>query len=76
LATLPDFENMQTYQVSILDPKAARLLQYLADMDLISIKPLPDGFQAIVERLRDKAAGSAPSLDEITKEVEAVRAKR
>ncbi len=68
---------MQTYQVKILNPKAAKLLQDLADLNLISIKQTSDdNFLKTINKLRSKAADNPPSLDEITKEVEAVRAKR
>jgi hypothetical protein len=68
---------MQTYQVNILNPKAAKLLQDLADLNLISIKQAPkDNFLRIVEKLRLKAERNPPSMDEITKEVEEVRTKR
>ena len=68
---------MQTFQVNILHPKAAKLLRDLADLNLISIRPQPDSsFQSVVSRLREKAAVAAPTLEEITKEVEAVRTKR
>ena len=68
---------MITYQIDILNPKADKLLQDLADLDLIAIRQAPtDGFEAVVNRLRARAASRPPTLDEITKEVEAVRAKR
>jgi hypothetical protein len=51
-------------------------LQELADRKLISIKETQDNFLKIVSRLRKEAAGNRPSLKEITKEVETVRAKR
>jgi len=66
-----------TFQVDILNPKATKLLQDLADLNLISIKGnSEDGFLKIVRKLRAKAATKAPALEEITKEVELVRAKR
>lgn len=66
-----------TYQVEIINPKATKLLQDLADLDLISIKQTSeDSFLKIVARLRKKALSNPPSLEEITKEVELVRAKR
>lgn len=66
-----------TYQVDILNPKADKLLQDLADMKLISLsRTSDDSFLAIIKRLRKKAAPKPPTLDEITKEVEAVRSKR
>jgi hypothetical protein len=66
-----------TYQVDVLNPKAIKLLQDLADLDLISItQNSEDDFLKVVNRLRKKASSNPPSLDEITKEVELVRAKR
>lgn len=68
---------MQTYQVNILHPKAAKLLQDLADLNLISIKQTSeDNFLKVINKLRSIAADNPPSLDDITKEVETVRAKR
>jgi hypothetical protein len=67
-----------TYQVDILNPKADKLLKDLADLKLISLtKTSKDPFLSAVKSLRKKAAAiKAPSLEEITKEVETVRAKR
>lgn len=66
-----------TYQVDILNPKAYKLLQNLADLKLISLsRTSSDPFMAVVKRLRKKAATKPPSLEEITKEVETVRSKR
>lgn len=68
---------MKTYQIDILNPKAARLLQDLADLKLISIKETKkQDFMDIVTKLRKKASSNVPSLEEITKEVEMVRAER
>ena len=66
-----------TYQVDILNPKADKLLQNLADLKLISLSNTSsDPFMAVVKRLRKKAATKPPTLEEITKEVETVRSKR
>ena len=67
-----------TYQIDILNPKASKLLKDLADMQLITITEMPpsDPFLTVVSRLRKKASLKPPTLEEITKEVEAVRAKR
>jgi hypothetical protein len=66
-----------TLQVDILNPKATKLLEDLADLNLIAIKENKEnGFLKIVKELRIKAAAAPPSLEEITKEVELVRAKR
>ena len=67
---------MNAIRVDILNPKAAKLLKNLADMNLITIHDIPkNGFETIVKKLRAKTK-SVPSLDEITQEVELVRAKR
>lgn len=68
---------MKTYQIDLLNPKAARLLQDLADLKLISIKETrKQDFLDIVSKLRKKASSNVPTLEEITKEVEIVRAER
>lgn len=67
---------MNTMRVDILNPKAAKLLKNLADMNLIAIHDTSkNGFASVLKKLRSKAK-SAPSLEEITKEVELVRSKR
>lgn len=67
-----------TYQIDILNPKAGKLLKDLAEMNLISITEMSssDPFLTVVNRIRKKASLKPPTLEEITKEVEAVRAKR
>ena len=67
-----------TYQIDILNPKASKLLKELADKQLISIKEMPsfDPFLTVVNGLRKKASLKPPTMEEITKEVEAVRGKR
>jgi hypothetical protein len=68
---------MKTYQIDILNPKAARLLQDLADLKLISIKETKkQEFMKIVSKFRKKASSDVPTLEEITKEVENVRTER
>jgi len=67
---------MSTMTIDILNPKAAKLIKDLADLNLISIQnPSKSGFTYILKKLRSKAK-SAPSLDEITREVELVRTRR
>lgn len=67
---------MDTLRIDILNPKAAKLLKDLADMNLIAIHDIPrNGFSDVLKKLRKKA-DTAPSLEEITREVELVRAKR
>jgi hypothetical protein len=66
-----------TYQVDILDPKADKLLKDLADMKLISLsRTSDDPFLRVVKKLRKKAKSDPPTLEDITTEVETVRAKR
>lgn len=69
---------METIQIDILDPKAKNLLKNLADLKLINIrssKKSKNDFIKLLKRLRSKS-DKAPSLEEITKEVELVRQKR
>lgn len=68
---------MTTLQIDILNPKAEKLLQDLADLDLIAIKKnTEDEFLKIVNQLRAKAAEDSPSLEEITAAVESARTER
>jgi hypothetical protein len=63
-------------RIDILNPKAAKLLEDLAEMNLIAIQDTSkNGFAIILKKLRSKAK-LAPTLDEITSEVELVRSSR
>ena len=63
-------------RIDILNPKAAKLLKDLAALILIAIKDTSkNGFASVLKKLRSKAK-SAPSLADITTEVELVRSKR
>lgn len=67
---------MNTMRIDILNPKAVKLLKDLADLNLIAIQDTSNtGFAEILKKLRSKAR-AAPTLEEITKEVELVRSKR
>ncbi len=69
---------METLRIEIINPKAKRLLKDLADLNLITInKSVNDTmeFKAVLSKLRSNAK-TRPSLDEITREVEDVRAAR
>ena len=68
---------METIRIEIINPKAKSLIKSLADMDLIRIRKgkIKSEFTDLLERLRAKS-DNAPSLEEITKEVEAVRESR
>ena len=71
------FYTMTTLQVDILNPKAGKLLEDLAELKLISIRNSSDDeFLTLINKFRTKAKNSPPSLEEITKEVEIVRSKR
>ncbi len=68
---------MNSFQIDILNPKASKLLKNLADLNLISIRNIDeDGFLDAVNKIRSKAIINPPSFEEITKEVELVRATR
>jgi hypothetical protein len=69
---------MNRLTIELLDPRAKALLEDLAKLDLIRITESPDPqgrFAALLRQLRAQEA-EAPSLEEITEEVEGVRAKR
>jgi hypothetical protein len=67
---------MNTMRIELLNPKAAKLLKDLADLNLIAIQDTSkNGFATVLKNLRSKAK-SAPNLEVITKEVELVRSKR
>ena len=68
---------METLQIDIINTKAKQLIKDLADMKLIKIRKekTKSEFSEILDKLRSQS-GNAPSLDEITKEVESVRASR
>ena len=67
---------MNTLQVDILNPKAAKLLKDLADLNLIAIRNTSkNGFATVLKKLRSKVK-TAPTFDEITHEVKLVRSKR
>jgi len=67
---------MNTIKVNILNPKAIKLLNDLAELNLISIQDYSkNDFAAVLNKLRAKAKSSV-SLDDITREVELVRTKR
>lgn len=68
---------MNTIEIDIINPKAVRLLEDLADLNLISIREKADDrFLEQVNKIRAKAENNPPSLEEITNEVEIVREKR
>lgn len=68
---------MNTYQVEIIEPKAEKLLEDLANLNLIKVRPLEpkQRFKELLEKMRSEA-DDAPTLEEIAEEVEAVREER
>lgn len=68
---------METLTIDINNPAAKKLLQNLAELNLITIHKNDKSakMRKALSRLRDKAE-FMPSLDEITEEVEKVRTAR
>lgn len=68
---------MESIRIEILNPKAKSLLKDLADLKLIRIKKdqIRSEFAELLEKLRGNSDDSL-SLEDITKEVEAVRRGR
>ncbi|MCK9270813.1 MAG: hypothetical protein M0P50_10300 [Bacteroidales bacterium] len=68
---------MESLRIEIINPKAKRLLKNLADLELIRIKKeqVKSDFSELLTRFRNQSE-EAPSLEEITKEVESVRKAR
>ena len=67
-----------TIQIEILNPDARKLLEELAKLNLIRIKDLEEPkvrFSKLLNTLRVKGEKDL-SLEDITKETEAVRTKR
>jgi hypothetical protein len=68
---------MESIRIEIINPKAKSLIKNLVDMDLIRIKKekRKSEFTELLNKLR-KRSDKAPTLEEITKEVESVRKTR
>lgn len=69
---------MKTYQIELLEPDAERLLQELARLKLIRFQEISSPSQNFLALLSDLRENEDDSLDmeDISKEVEIVRAKR
>jgi hypothetical protein len=66
---------MNTFEIEVLNPKAIKLLKDLADLKLITLKKAEkETWESMLKKLR-RNASSAPFLEEITEEVELVRAE-
>lgn len=67
---------MKTFEVEVLNPKAESILAAMAELNLITItSDDAEGLKRLLKRLRSGKA-KVPSLKQITKEVEEVRAAR
>lgn len=68
---------MESLKIEIINPKAKRLINNLAEMDLIRIQKtkIKSDFGDLLNKLRKKEM-TAPSLDEISAEVESARKSR
>ena len=67
---------MEALKIEILHPKALQLIKGMQDLKLIKVSEEPvSTVKAYLKKMRHNAA-TAPSLDEITKIVDDVRAKR
>jgi len=68
---------MESFRIDILNPKAKLLLKNLADLKLIRIKKEKSisSFSELIEKLRT-STDKAPSLEDITSEVEEERKSR
>ena len=68
---------METIRIEILNPKAKKLINDLADLKLINIKrsKVKSEFRDLLVEMR-KNSDSAPSLEEIQKEVDKVREEK
>lgn len=68
---------MKSLRIEIINPKAKRIIQNLADMDLIRIKKekVKNEFTELLAKLRKKS-DKAPTAEDILKEVESDRKGR
>ena len=68
---------MESLRIEIINPKAKSLIKSLVDMDLIRIKKEKgkSEFTELLNKLR-RRSDNAPSMEEITGEVESVRKTR
>ncbi len=67
---------MEALKIEILNPKALQIIKGMQDLKLIKISDEPvSALKAYLKKTR-RNSSTAPSLDEITKLVDEVRAKR
>ncbi|WP_395053754.1 hypothetical protein [Flavobacterium sp.] len=63
---------METISINIINPKARKLIADLVDLDLIEINDPKSTLRRLLQKTR-KFSDEAPSMKEITTEVEIVR---
>ena len=67
---------MEALKIEILNPKALQLIKGMQDLKLIKVSDEPTStLKAYLKKMRRNSSNS-PTLDEITKIVDEVRAKR
>lgn len=67
---------MEALKIEILNPKALQLIKGMQELKLIKVRDEPvSTLKAYLKKMRGNSS-NAPSLDEITKIVDEVRAKR
>ena len=67
---------MEALKIEILNPKALQLIKGMQDLKLIKVSDDPvSALKAYLKKMK-RNSGTTPRLDEITKIVEDVRAKR
>ena len=67
---------MEALKIEILNPKALQLIKGMQDLKLIKVSDEPiSTLKAYLKKMR-RNSSTVPGLDEITKIVEDVRAKR
>lgn len=67
---------MEALKIKILNPKALQLIKGMQDLKLIKVTDEPvSALKSYLKKMRSNSS-SAPGLEEITKIVEDVRAKR
>ena len=66
---------MEALKIEILNPKALQLIKGMQDLKLIKISDDVSTLKKYLQKIRHKPT-AAPNLNEITKIVEDVRAKR
>ncbi len=67
---------MEALRIEIINPKALQLIKGMQELNLIKVSDEPESMlKAYLKKMR-RHSSEAPSLNEITKVVEEVRAKR